>query len=523
MTNYRSGRERSERNKILIIFGVVYVIIIFTIMIIVASALSYDKVYSGVTLDKSDVSGMTREEIAEMINSEYNSELASSIIYFKIGETSVTSMSLKDLSIKYNTEEIVNALYKPGHEGSMVDRIKEIMRLSREPQDIKLFGDGTLAEFDETVLKAKIGEIISKTSANVIEHNIVKDEVNKQLKIITGGRGLEIDREQLKNLILEKAAILIGSENKRIEDYEIRLESVSKETKPVEFDVTNVYNMVNKPAENAKYVKDGNTVTIAKEVVGEVVNIADLVSVSQQIVTAEEGYVFTIPITLEEPKVKESTLSAPTFNDVIGKGSTKVSSTTDGRGFNIAKATLLINGYILLPGEEFSFNDYIGDTTQDKGYQPAIGYENGDKVETYGGGVCQVSSTLYAALMNGGLDHGGLKILRRLSHSMTVSYVKPGYDAAVAFWAGKDIKFKNELDVPIKISGGLSGTTLTFEILGVNKNKGKYQYSYETSGPEKFKENDKNYEKYITYQTVKEGGSVIVDKQQIGTSTYLIP
>ena len=122
---------------------------------------------------------------------------------------------------------------------------------------------------------------------------------------------------------------------------------------------------------------------------------------------------------------------------------------------------------ILLPGETFSYNDVLGERTADKGYQPAGAYSDGEVVEQLGGGICQVSSTLFAAVL-----HTDLEIITRANHSMPVSYLPMGMDATVS-WGGPEFKFKNNFAYPIKISASYSGGTITFKILGAASDKKK--------------------------------------------------
>ena len=119
-----------------------------------------------------------------------------------------------------------------------------------------------------------------------------------------------------------------------------------------------------------------------------------------------------------------------------------------------------------MPGETFSFNNFIGDTTADKGYLPAGSYLNGEVVESLGGGVCQVSTTLYNAIIKAGIIPDS-----RYNHSMTVSYVPIGQDAAIAY-PYKDLAFTNPYDAPLYIEGTVSPTSVTFTIYSTTDSKG---------------------------------------------------
>ena len=148
--------------------------------------------------------------------------------------------------------------------------------------------------------------------------------------------------------------------------------------------------------------------------------------------------------------------------DVLGEGSTTYE--TDGdkatRAANIAVGTSKINGAVIYPGEEFSAESYLVPFTAEAGYLEAGTYLNGETVDDFGGGICQVTSTLYRAVLESELE-----VTERCEHSMVVGYVEPSMDAAVAEGI-KDLKFVNNTDAPIYIEGTAVDGTVTFKIYG---------------------------------------------------------
>ena len=128
------------------------------------------------------------------------------------------------------------------------------------------------------------------------------------------------------------------------------------------------------------------------------------------------------------------------------------------RTTNLYLSTKAIHGKTLQPGEEFSFNKTVGQRTPERGYKKAIVFENKEEVLGYGGGICQVSSTLYQSVIK-----VGLSVKERHSHSLPVSYATPENDATVA-WGSKDLRFVNNLNVPVYLTGSLKGSRLTIEI-----------------------------------------------------------
>lgn len=160
----------------------------------------------------------------------------------------------------------------------------------------------------------------------------------------------------------------------------------------------------------------------------------------------------------KKPKYPRKLLSR--CKDMIGTYSTSYSSSTSSRMNNIQTAAKYINGTILYPGQVFSTVKVIKDRTEENGYQYAPEYSSGKVVDGIGGGVCQVSTTLYNAVLN-----AELKVTERSPHSMVVAYVDVSRDAAIS-GDYKDLKFKNNTDAPIYIWADASGGVLSFKIYG---------------------------------------------------------
>lgn len=146
--------------------------------------------------------------------------------------------------------------------------------------------------------------------------------------------------------------------------------------------------------------------------------------------------------------------------DVLGESSTDYSSSLENRRTNIENGTEKLNGKVLYPGEELSVLESVTPFDEESGYAAAPSYEMGSVVDTYGGGICQVSTTLYLAVLRSELE-----VTERFNHSMLVNYVKPSMDAAIAE-GSKDFKFKNNTDAPIYIQGYASNGELGFLVYG---------------------------------------------------------
>ncbi len=168
------------------------------------------------------------------------------------------------------------------------------------------------------------------------------------------------------------------------------------------------------------------------------------------------------PTVTESPQPEVSSSPAPK-NETVGQASTKIYDNIPERNQNLALAIQAINGKTLQPGEEFSFNETVGPRTAEKGYKEAIGYdEKGEKKPTVGGGICQVSSTIYMAALNGGFE-----IVERHSHSHQVPYADSDHDATVSY-GGYDFQFKNNRDKPVSLFADTDGNSVTVKISEIN-------------------------------------------------------
>lgn len=166
-----------------------------------------------------------------------------------------------------------------------------------------------------------------------------------------------------------------------------------------------------------------------------------------------------LDIRAEEPRGTAEELAQ--VKDVLGTFTTSYSSSGSSRSANVANGCQLINGTTLYPGEEFSTYEAVAPFTEKNGYYMAGSYLNGQVVDSLGGGICQVSTTLYNAVLKAELE-----VTERHNHSMIVTYVDPSADAAIAESSGKDFKFVNNTDSPIYIEGYTENKRITFTIYG---------------------------------------------------------
>ena len=214
----------------------------------------------------------------------------------------------------------------------------------------------------------------------------------------------------------------------------------------------------------------------------------------------EEKYISNLPVIIVDPKITtQNILTELAINGELGVYSTSLENKEENTIYNIKLASEAINGILVKPQEIFSFNKYVGPAEKADGYKEGTIIANGIFVNGYGGGICQVSSTLYNAVLL-----ANLPILERYNHSVygeATKYVPLGQDAAI-FYGYKDLRFKNNLDHEIVVFAKVLGDKLQINIMGQNKDK----FEVEIISKD---------QKVIGYQTIKEKDSKLEPGQEI--------
>ncbi|MDO4343621.1 MAG: VanW family protein [Eubacteriales bacterium] len=262
------------------------------------------------------------------------------------------------------------------------------------------------------------------------------------------------------------------------ENRELKLEFSANENAVREFIEENCMQFEKEPQE-ATITSDGSAgFELVEGVTGQVINVEESVKAVQEYIAGEwQGGSGTVALSVELEEPKGDTKDLETIQDLLGTYTTYYGSTT-GRNMNVERGAELINGHVIYPGETFSVCDHLVPFNAENGYELAPEYSMGQVVQGYGGGICQVSTTLYNALLQAELE-----IVERHCHTMTVSYVEPSMDAAIAEGA-MDLVFRNNLDTPIFISGYAYGGVLTFSVYGKETrpaDRTVYYYSVTTS------------------------------------------
>lgn len=396
-----------------------------------------------------------------------------------------------------------------------------------------------------SVYGINIGGLTKEDAVNSLNEKLSSDIMDKSLSVTVGEKKIDLKYSDLAPgydiEAITEDAVKYGKDDgmfekysriKKGEAYEIEAKISYDEAKLKEFEDT-VKSTVDIAPQDAKISINGGNISITPEVVGYKINGDELHNKLVENINGDPTHEVELTFELEEskPRITEADLSK-----ITGRMSSYNSSyrdSGDGRVKNMQIATETINGVLLMPGDEFSYNELIGDTTPDKGYEKANTYVGNTIVPDYGGGICQVSTALYRAVMR-----ANIRSTERTNHSLTVSYSEPGLDATVAYGV-VDYKFVNTYDFPVYIEGYIGGGTVGFNIYGDPAGLDGKTYElvneiHETYSPENEYIDDATLEagkeviqshgmpgyKASSYQVTYENG-IEVNREFIATDVYL--
>ena len=496
----KKQKNKKKRKIIYIVLG----IIIFSLINI-----NNNDIISGVSIKGINVSGMSKEEAKQNIEKVTKEKLLKTIKLID-GDYKV-DLNPKDIEASFNVDKAVEEAYNIGRDGNIIVNNYKILMAQLFKKDVNL---------DFTLNEERLLEIITDTSlklpGTVVQSSYyIEDD---ELIITKGTAGERIKADELKREIYNN-----------IEDLNVGDKNLNIPTEIVEPDPINLEKI---RAEIYKEPKDAyvtkNPTKVHTHVNG--VDFAISMDEAKKIIKEEKDeYVIPLKITLAKKTIAD--LGEEAFPDKLSTFTTRYDASNYNRSTNIELATKSINGTVIMPGEIFSYNKTIGRTTLEKGYKEGTAYVGGKVVPDVGGGICQVSSTLYntALLAN-------LEITERSNHLFETSYVSPSRDATV-YWGSIDFKFKNTRIYPIKIVGTAKNGVVKIDLYGI-KEKEEYEVVID-SDVISYIPNETEYKKDPTlengkkvveqvgfngckskgYRILKKNGTVI-SKTLLSTDTY---
>ena len=395
-----------------------------------------------------DVSGMSAQEAEQLWQEKGAAALESTAIDLTRDGQTVGSVTLAELGVTVKPLYISRAAgcdSASDHPLTVVESGWELLRSYLRPTDVTPQLDVDGAKLTDTC------ETLADTLDCTLVDGSYRLENGQGLYITKPRDGEKLDGGALRTLLEQRLAARDLSP----------AECVYQERQAAALDVQAIHDELEGKTVSA--VCDKSTGRPTQSHVGVTFDVAE---VQSQLDAAAPGAEFLADAEVQFPAVTTEELETAMFRDVLGTSTTKCAGPW-GRHQNIRLAAKAINGNIYNPGEEFWYNAAVGQRTEARGFQPAAAYSGGRTVTSIGGGICQVSSTLYYATLL-----SDLKIVLRYAHMFDPGYMPvTGCDATVS-WGGPDFAFRNDTDYPIKIVTSYNDDTneLTVTIMGTRVN-----------------------------------------------------
>lgn len=395
-----------------------------------------------------DVSGMSAQEAEQLWQEKGAAALESTAIDLTRDGQTVGSVTLAELGVTVKPLYISRAAgcdSASDHPLTVVESGWELLRSYLRPTDVTPQLDVDGAKLTDTC------ETLADTLDCTLVDGSYRLENGQGLYITKPRDGEKLDGGALRTLLEQRLAARDLSP----------AECVYQERQAAALDVQALHDELEGKTVSA--VCDKATGRPTQSHVGVTFDVA---AVQSQLDAAAPGAEFLADAEVQFPAVTTEELETAMFRDVLGTSTTKCAGPW-GRHQNIRLAAKAINGNIYNPGEEFWYNAAVGQRTEARGFQPAAAYSGGRTVTSIGGGICQVSSTLYYATLL-----SDLKIVLRYAHMFDPGYMPvTGCDATVS-WGGPDFAFRNDTDYPIKIVTSYNDDTneLTVTIMGTRVN-----------------------------------------------------
>ena len=361
-----------------------------------------------------------------------------------------------------------------------------------------------------------VSNLTKEEAINYVNENVILGELqlnyNGETNVISPD---EIDLKYNTSEVVEKAYHYTKTDsyfenvkrffdlNKNSKNLEIK--SLYNENKLSE-KIQNISDSINVDMKNAKvYISDSGNISVSSATIGKELDIASTKESIYDAIKNKDYKSIDLKVNIKEPKI--STEAVKSVNTLLAEFSTKFSTKDSNRVTNVVLSAKATSDVLLMPGEEFSYNNLTGKRTASNGYKDAPVIINGKLEQDVGGGVCQVSSTLFNSVLYSGLD-----VTSRRNHSLKSSYVSIGRDAMVSD-GGSDFRFKNPYSHPVYIKNTVSNGVITSKIYGNTSDKKNISIKvepYTTGGLDAAK----------TYIEYKDSNGKVIRTQYISNSVY---
>lgn len=420
----------------------------------------------GVYVGSTNVGGLTEKETLELLKGQQWDKSVSGTMTVQLPAEQSFRIDYIRSGAVLTAESAAAAAYRYGHGSNKFDNLKTYISSLMTPVDITE-GDKSL---NRDYIMALVTRALERFDKHIGDGSYTVDEAASEMVYIKGAGQIKLDAEDVYAKAVEGLKALENSVS-----YALPAQDV---TAP---DFNALHTELMREPHDAYYDKE--TGEIVPDVKGFAFDVSEAESLWNAAGLLEE---VRIPVKIDMPEMTAEQLVASLFRDKLGSQTTLYTYSSDARINNIKLCAAKLNGLVLNPGEEFSFNGTIGQRTTEAGFKAAAAYNDGQVVQEVGGGICQVSSTIYCAAML-----AQMTTVERTCHMFVVTYLPYGLDATVS-WPGPDYKFRNDRDYPVKIVAYCNDAdkSITIEIWGTDVDgsyvelTSGYGYRYDSTYPD---------------------------------------
>lgn len=399
-------------------------------------------IISGVHIKGLNVSNLSKSDAKYQVDN-YIKQTLPQEIKLKHNDFEAT-VSLSQIGVSFDTKSASNSAYSVGRQGNIFQNNLYVLST--------MFGNVNIEpnlKLDEEQLTKNLEDISTQLPDAVIQSSYYIEDNN--LIITSGKEGNVVDIEPtiqtIKNSISSFSCI------------DTPIEIIVKNQQPDNIDIDKIHNEIYKEPVDAYYTTEPFTVYPSENGLDFKISVDE----AKSTIASESKDEYSIPLKVLYPNVSTNMIGTEAFPDELSSFSTRYAASNRNRTTNLILAANKINGTVIMPGETFSYNKVVGARTIAAGYKEAPIYVQGEVVDGLGGGICQITSTLYNAVV-----YANLEITQRTNHQFVPSYVTASRDATVVY-GSIDFQFKNNRNYPIKLICSVSGGIAKFQIFGLRQ------------------------------------------------------
>ena len=456
--NVRRRQQKDQRVAIIAACSALVVILIVLIVIVAigpADPVDDGRILPNVYAAGIDLGGMTPEEAESALHLATDTTIARKDMVVKLPEATLT-LSPADTKVTLDVAKVVQAAYDHGRGGSEKEFLSAKEKAQSTTYTIPLlpylhldiaYIDATVEAFcaaNGSQLSQPTWELDGRRPAFDPEHPDLPAD-HQALVITMGTPDYALSPRDISDAILDGYSL---------NDLTVEYQAPTR-TEPEKPDAALLFQEFCVPAADA--TMDPSTYEVTPEVYGYGFDIEQAQAL---IDAAGYGQEVRLEMRFLMPEVTEAQLTKDLFTDRLGICTTKSEDCSDAWKTNLRLSVEALDGFVILPGAEFSFNVTVGKPTALKGYEEATVLLAGKETSVLGGGISQTASALYYCALLADMD-----ILERHSADHAISYAELGLDADIA-WGTRDLRLRNSADTPIRIHATLDGDEVTVELVG---------------------------------------------------------